>query len=50
MDKLKNYLRKRRKEILEDIDTDRRINADNYSNVGRLKELDKVIKLVEQEV
>lgn len=47
MDKLKNYLRKRRKEILEDIDTDRQINADNYTNVGRLKEVDKVIKLME---
>ncbi len=47
MDKLKAYLFKRREKILEDLETDRRINADNYSNVGRLKEVEKVIKLME---
>jgi len=47
MDKLRIYLFKRRKKILEDIDTDRLIRADNYSNVGRLKEVEKVIKLME---
>ena len=45
MQKLKNYLFKRRKKLLEDIETDYRIGADNYSNVGRLKEIEKVIKV-----
>lgn len=45
MDRLKTYLSKRRKEILKDIETDHKINADNYSNVGRLKEIEKIIKL-----
>lgn len=50
MDKLKTYLFKRREKILEDIKIDHQINADNYSNVGRLKEVEKVINLLLEEI
>lgn len=48
MDKLKQYLLKRQRSIIDEIKVDNKIGADNYSNVGKLKEIEKIIKLVNQ--
>lgn len=43
-----NYIAKRKKEILGMLEIDRKIGADPYDNVARLKELEKVEKIVKQ--
>ncbi len=47
-DKLKTYLIRRGEQIIKDIQQDYKLNADPYSNVGRLKEIEKVIKIIEK--
>ena len=43
---LNKYLHQRKVKIKADIDQDKQINVDNYHNVGLLKEIEKVIKIV----
>ena len=43
-----NYIAKRKEEILEMLKIDRKIGADPYDNVARLKELEKVEKIINQ--
>jgi len=46
---LSKYLYQRKIKIISDIKQDDKINADNYHNVGLLKEIKKIIKIVERE-
>jgi len=48
MYELKTYLMKRQEQIIRDIELDYQLDADPYSNVGRLKEIEKIIKIVEK--
>ena len=43
-----NYIVTRKKEILRMLEIDRKIGADPYDNVARLKELKKVEKIINQ--
>ena len=49
MEKLKTYLIDRQQQIINDIETDKRIDTDNYHNVGRLIEIQKVLKYFNME-
>ena len=44
------YLEQRKKVIKEMIKTDHKIGADPYDNVARLKEVEKVEKIIKQEI
>lgn len=44
-----NYIAKRKEEILEMLKIDRKIGADPYDNVARLKELEKVEKIINKQ-
>lgn len=44
---LNKYLHQRKVKIKADIKQDKQINADNYHNVGLLKEIEKVMKVAE---
>ena len=46
MKKILEYLNQRKTKIKLDIEQDKQINADNYHNVGLLKEIEKVMKVV----
>ena len=48
MQGLSEYLHKRKVKIIADIKQDTDINADNYHNVGLLKEIEKVMKVAEK--
>ena len=43
-----NYIAQRKKEILRMLEIDKKIGADPYDNVARLKELEKVEKIINQ--
>ena len=43
---LNKYLHKRKVKIIADIAQDNAIKADNYHNIGLLKEIEKVMKVV----
>jgi len=48
MYELKRYLTKREEQIIRDIEQDYELKADPYANVGKLKEIEKVIKIIEK--
>ena len=44
-----NYIAQRKEEILGMLKIDRKIDADPYDNVARLKELERVEKIINQQ-
>ena len=45
-----NYIEKRKEELLGLLKIDRKIGADPYDNVARLKELEKVEKIINKNI
>jgi len=45
---LTEYLHQRKTKIISDIERDDKIDADNYHNVGLLKEIEKIIIFIER--
>jgi len=45
---LTEYLHQKKTKIISDIERDDKIDADNYHNVGLLKEIEKVIAIAEK--
>ena len=48
MYELKRYLAKSEEQIIRDIEQDYQLRADPYANVGKLKEIEKIIKIIEK--
>jgi len=48
MYELKKYLIKREEQIIRDIKLDYQLKADPYTNVGKLKEIEKIAKIIER--
>lgn len=44
------YITRRKQEILKMIDIDHKIKADAYDDVARLKEVEKIEKILKQEI
>ena len=44
------YIEQRKKQIHEMLATDRKINAENYDDVARLKEVEKIEKILKEEL
>jgi len=45
-----NYIARRRKEILRMLEIDHKIRADPYDNLARLKEVEKIEKILKQKL
>jgi len=46
MTKTLTYISRRKKEILRMLEIDKSINADSYDNIARLKEVEKIEKVL----
>ena len=48
MDKIFFLIKKQKQQVIKDIELDDRIDADKYTNVARLKELEKLEKAIQK--